>query len=133
MELQTNTTRTTYNSVGSVQVRNAIRIMNVSHTSGQVKDLDDVEYNGVIDIRVSYLEIDAQGNEFEISGRNDLDNRIVRALEVRDNYIFGLDQTPFNGLTGYARMEKTAYYFLRKHCIDVALFGITDINEWDLI
>jgi hypothetical protein len=134
--IKTTSTRTTYDVSGQIQVKNAIRILRVSHTSGEVKEVingNDQVFDGIIEMIVAYYEIRPDGTEFEISGRNDLDNRIVRALELRDNYIFGLDQSLFSGLVGYERMEKTAYYFLKKHWIEKAIFGITDENELQIL
>lgn len=116
---------------GVAQVKIGIRIKSCTDRDGYIQIGED-NYRGVGEIQVSYFEI-LNDEEREMPARNDLDNKIVVPMQVRDSYIESLENNPLDGLIGYDRMERKDYIYLLKYFSSINLFGITDIEDWELV
>jgi len=120
-----------FDSTGQIQVTPEISVLAVAERTGSLTE-GEATYNGVIEMLVSYKEILPDNSENELSGRNDLDNRIVRPLQIKQDYIATLDQSLFNGMNAEERLFAQAVYYLRKYFTDNSLFGFNQINQWEI-
>lgn len=132
MKLKSITTRPTYNAGGLIEVNPAITIVAVAERTGSLTE-GEITHNGIIEMLVSYSELLPDGSEVELGGRNDLDNKIVRPLQEKFNYIATIDENEFAELDAGQTLEKQGYFFLRKYACDNGLFGLVKISDWEII
>lgn len=120
---------------GEIQVNVELVINTCSFRDGLIKveeDNSEVEYRGVAEIIVDYLQTDGVKTS-SVPASNQIDNRIVVPLQKLQEYVLGLDQTPFEGLFGYERLEAQCYYYLLPYTVSIGLLGTNDVTQWSIV